>query len=62
MTKRYLVGDVAEVLGVHRNTILGWIKSGKLKRYGAAPKRDLFSRYYFWEESGMKKLKKLTGR
>ena len=56
------MGDVAEVLGVHRNTILGWIKSGKLKRYGAAPKRDLFSRYYFWEESGMKKLKKLTGR
>lgn len=62
MEKRYFVGDMAELLSVHRNTVLGWIKSGKLKKYKVEPKRDLLSGYFFWGESGLKKLKKLTGR
>jgi excisionase family DNA binding protein len=32
MEKRfYRIDDVAEMLGVHRNTISNWIKQGKLK-------------------------------
>ncbi len=62
MKKRYFVGDVAELLGVHRNTILGWIRAGKLKKHKVEPERDILSGYYFWYEHGLTKLKRLTGQ
>ena len=31
MKKMYSINQLAEILGVHRNTILNWIKIGKVK-------------------------------
>lgn len=31
MKKMYSINQLADILGVHRNTILNWIKLGKVK-------------------------------
>jgi len=60
--KRYQVGEVAELLEVHRNTLFNWIQSGKLRKLGCDPERDPLSGYYYWTESGLKKLRKKSRR
>ena len=55
--KHYLAGEVAKMLGVHRNTLQNWITAGKIK-----PKQDKLSGYYYWTKSEVEELKKLKGR
>ena len=55
--KHYLAGEVAKILGVHRNTLFNWIKSGKIK-----PRRDKLSGYYYWTKKEVAELKKMKGK
>ena len=40
----FKVGKLAQLLGVHRNTVTNWIKSGKLKANPAAAKKYVLPR------------------
>lgn len=57
MPKYYLAGEVAKILGVHRQTLKNWIRLKKIK-----PKRDKLSGYYFWTEADVAKMKKAKRR
>lgn len=56
--KRYLIKDVARILGVTRRSIYNWEKAGKIPRV----ERDPMSGYRIYTEEDLKKLKKITGR
>lgn len=56
--KRYLMREVAEILGVNRRTILNWEQAGKIP----VAKRDPMSNYRVYSEEDVKKLRKITGR
>ena len=56
--KRYYLDDVIKVLGISRKTYYNWEASGKVPK----PKRDPMSRYRYWTEADLRKLKKITGR
>ena len=58
MDKRYYIEDVEKILKVPRETYYNWEKAGKVPK----AKRDPMSRYRYWTEADLKKLKKLTGR
>ena len=58
VTKRYYIDDVIRALDISRKTYYNWEASKKVPK----PKRDPMSRYRYWTESDIKKLKKLTGR
>lgn len=58
MKKKYLIGEVAEILGVTKRSIYNWEKAGKIPKV----KRDLMSNYRIYAEEDLKKLKKITGR
>jgi len=55
--KRYLVGDVLNILGISRNTLYLWELKGKIKI-----KRDPMNGYRYWTEKGLKDLRKITQR
>lgn len=58
MEKRYFIEDIEKELGITRRTYYNWEKSGKVPK----ARRDLMSRYRYWTEEDLKKLKKITGR
>lgn len=56
--KRYLIQDVARVLGVTKRSIYNWEKAGKIPK----ARRDPMSRYRIYTEEDLQKLKEITGR
>lgn len=58
MVKVYLTEQVAKILGVHKNTIFYWLKTGKVKE----PKREPLFHARIWSEADLKKLKRVKGR
>lgn len=55
--KVYTTGDVAKMLGVHKNTIFYWLKTGKTKE----PKRDKLFNGRIWTEGDLEELRKVMG-
>ena len=58
MKRRYSIEDVVRMLAVCRKTYYNWEASGKVPK----PKRDPMSKFRYWTEEDVKKLKKITGR
>jgi DNA-binding transcriptional MerR regulator len=58
MKKRYYISDLIKILNISKKTYYNWERAGKIPK----PRRDPMSRYRFWIEEDIKKLKKLTGR
>ncbi|MFH1014691.1 MAG: MerR family transcriptional regulator [Nitrospirota bacterium] len=58
MEKRYHLKDLTKILGIGRNTYYNWEQSGKIPK----PKRDPMSRFRYWTEKDIRKLRKITGR
>jgi len=54
--KVYTTAQVAKILGVHKNTIFYWLKTGKVKE----PKRDTLFNGRIWTNSDLKSLKNIT--
>lgn len=54
MDKQYTTGQVAKLLGVHKNTILYWLHTGK----AAEPTRDPLFNGRIWTETDISSLKK----
>lgn len=58
MNRRYTSGQVAKLLGVHKNTIYYWEKIGKIK-----PRRDTLMNCRYFTSTDLKRMKNLkTGR
>lgn len=55
MDKKYTTGQVAKLVGVHKNTILYWLNTGKIKE----PTRDTLFNGRIWGEKDISELKKL---
>lgn len=53
--KIYTTGQAAEILGIHKNTIFYWEKTGKIK-----PRRDSFMGYRYWTDGDIEEMKKLS--
>jgi len=58
MKRRYSIEDVVRELGICRKTYYNWEASGKVPK----SKRDPMSKFRYWTEEDIKKLKKITGR
>ena len=58
MEKKYFIKDLEGILRISRKSFYNWEKSGKVPK----AKRDLMSKYRYWTEADIKKLKKITGR
>lgn len=58
MKKRYFIEDIEKELGVTRRTYYNWEKFGKVPK----ARRDPMSKYRYWTEEDLRKLKKITGR
>ena len=58
MKKRYYIEDIERELKICRKTYYNWEKSGKVFK----AQRDPMSRFRFWTEADVKKLKRMTGR
>lgn len=58
MEKRYSVSEVIKILNISRKTLYLWEEAGKIP----IPKRDPMSKYRYWTDEDIKKLKKITGR
>jgi DNA-binding transcriptional MerR regulator len=56
--KYYLFGEVAEMLGVTKRTLMNWENAGKIPK----PRRDPMNRYRIYSEEDLQKLKRVTGR
>jgi len=56
--KVYKTAQVAKILGVHKNTVFYWLKTGKVKE----PKRDAIFNGRLWTETDLKRLKKVKKR
>ena len=56
--KEYTTAQVARMLGVHKNTVFYWLKTGKIKE----PKRDSLFNGRIWTSENIEKLKKITAR
>ena len=56
--KRYYIKDVIKELKIFRKTLYNWEKAKKIP----PAKRDPMSRYRYWTEDDVKRLKKITGR
>ena len=54
MVKVYTTAQVAKMLGVHKNTVFYWLKTGKAKE----PKRDIVFNGRIWTGEDLKKLRK----
>lgn len=58
MDKKYYIEDIERILKVPRTTYYNWEKLGKVPK----PERDPMSRYRYWTEKDLQRLKKMTGR
>ncbi len=58
MEKQYFIKDLEKILKISRKSYYNWEKSGKVPK----AKRDPMSKYRYWTEDDIKKLKKITGR
>ena len=58
MKKRYYIEDIERIFCICRKTFYIWEKAGKVPK----AKRDPLSNYRYWEEEGIRRLKKITGR
>lgn len=56
--KKYLMPEVAKILGTTRRTLFNWEKAGKIPKQ----KRDPMSNYRIYSDDDVKKLKRITGR
>ena len=56
--KRYFMAEVIKILDISRKTLYLWEEANKIPK----AKRDPMSRYRYWTEEEIKKLKKITGR
>ena len=56
--KKYLMPEVAKILGTTRRTLFNWEKDGKIPK----AKRDPMSNYRIYSEDDVKTLKRITGR
>jgi len=54
MNECYTSGQIAEILGVHKNTIFYWEKTGKIK-----PRRDSLMNYRYFTSEDLKRMKNL---
>ena len=54
MSKQYTTGQVAKLLGVHKNTILYWLNTGKVRE----PARDPLFNGRIWTEVNLSSLRK----
>ena len=54
MGKHYTTGRLAEKLGVCKNTIFYWLKTGKIKE----PTREKISGFRYWSEEEVDNIKK----
>ena len=54
--KFYTTGQVAKLLGVHKNTILYWLRTGKVKE----PIRDEIFNGRIWTDEDVQTLKKIA--
>ena len=58
MKERYYIEDIEKGLGITRRTYYNWEKLGKVPK----AKRDPMSKFRYWTEEDLKKLRKITGR
>ena len=57
--KVYTTGQIAKILGVHKNTVFYWLRTGKIKE----PKRDKIFNGRIWTSADLKKIKRIiSGR
>lgn len=56
--KVYTTGQVAKILGVHKNTVFYWLRTGKVKE----PKRDSIFNGRIWTTEEVKKLKEIKNK
>jgi len=56
--KRYYIQDIEKILRITRRTYYNWEALEKIP----LAKRDPMSRYRYWTEEDIKRLKKITGR
>ena len=55
--KVYTTAQIANMIGVHKNTVFYWLKTGKVKE----PKRDSLFNGRIWTESDLMELKRFAG-
>lgn len=58
MKERYYIEDIEKILRICRKTYYNWEKSGKIPK----ARRDPMSKFRYWTEEDIKKLRKITGR
>jgi DNA-binding transcriptional MerR regulator len=58
MVKRYFIAEIEKILGINRRTYYTWEKLGKIPK----ARRDPMSKYRYWTEEDIRKLKKITER
>jgi DNA-binding transcriptional MerR regulator len=56
--KIYTTAQVAKVIGVHKNTVFYWLKTGKVKE----PKRDALFNGRIWTEKDLEELVSIGGK
>jgi len=56
--KRYHISEVIKILGISRKTLYLWEAAKKIPK----ARRDPMSRFRYWTEEDIKRLKKITGR
>lgn len=56
--KRYLIADIIKILDISRKTLYLWEEAKKIPK----ARRDPMSKYRYWTEEDIKKLRKITGR
>jgi len=55
---RYTTAKLQKILKVSKNTLIRWEKAKKIP----PARRDPMSKYRYWTDEDLKKLKKITGR
>jgi DNA-binding transcriptional MerR regulator len=58
MGKRYFIADIEKILSINRRTYYNWEELGKIPK----ARRDPMSKYRYWTEEDIIKLKKITER
>ena len=59
MKKKYYIKDAEKILGVQRDNLFYWERTGKIPK----AKREVMSNYRYWTELEIKRIKKiLQGR
>lgn len=56
--KVYTTGEVAKVLGVHKNTVFYWLRTGKVRE----PKRDQVFNGRIWTGKELERLERMKKR